>query len=154
MRQQQLSEVSTPLHIRYPHEYQQLTKLHAIARRFHALYVALPADKSVCSWLLTARHSPHPALVQLLPCQRPTGTLECAPCTSLRADAEGGDLQGFWREQDGEYYAQRVAEDGSEQWFRIADASVTRAYAARWAKLGTRSILIGTSRRRGARSAR
>lgn len=63
-----------------------------------------------------------PALVQLLPCHRPTGSLESAPRTSLRVEAEHGqgEWEGFWCD-DERYYARCARPDGSEQWYRIED---------------------------------
>lgn len=63
-----------------------------------------------------------PALVQLLPCNRPTGLLESAPRTSLRVEAEHGpgEWEGFWSD-DERYYLRCARADGAEQWYRIED---------------------------------
>lgn len=69
--------------------------------------------------------------MHLLACSRPTGSLEAAPRTSLRADSEHERWEGFWSVKDGGYYARCVGVYGSEQWYCIADeetrASVTEA---------------------------
>ncbi|MEX2178792.1 MAG: hypothetical protein WD801_08795 [Gemmatimonadaceae bacterium] len=106
--------------------------------------------------------------MQLLPCNRPSGPLESAPRTSLRADSAQERWEGYWCEGDEGYYARCVRTDGTEGWYRVADEDVIgsipvhraltpgapRACHLRWSKLGARSILVGTSRRRAARSAR
>lgn len=59
--------------------------------------------------------------VQLLPCNRPTGILESAPRTSLRADSAHERWEGFWSVSDEGYYTRCVRDDGSQQWYRVAD---------------------------------
>src|SRR5204863_9406392 len=71
----------------------------------------------------TARESqPHPNLdVHLLPCSPPTGRLEPAPRTSLRADSAQERWEGWWDVGDESYYARSIRADGSDQWYRFAD---------------------------------
>lgn len=109
----------------------------------------------------------HPALVQLLPCQRPSGSLESAPRTSLRDDSEHGQWEGFWSIADEGYYTRCTRGDGSEQWYRVCDEPRTGILPFRLAALvpaatrtpdaprafmvstiGKRSMLVGTWRRR------
>ncbi|MEX2154167.1 MAG: hypothetical protein WD825_12580 [Gemmatimonadaceae bacterium] len=107
--------------------------------------------------------------MHLLPCNRPQGTLESAPRTSLREDSSQERWEGFWCVSDEGYYARCVHTDGSEQWYRFAeDVAVTKSVGARVLPLrsrrtalavtpsvgrmilfgrGRRSILVGTSRR-------
>ncbi|MDB4907805.1 MAG: hypothetical protein JWO05_2589 [Gemmatimonadetes bacterium] len=63
--------------------------------------------------------------MHLVATTRPAGTLERAPETSLHAPYDGriGDsaCEYFWNETGDEYYACAVAQDGSEQWFRMVD---------------------------------
>lgn len=108
--------------------------------------------------------------MQLLPCHRPFGSLEPAPRTSLRADTEHERWEGFWSDVDERYYARCSGTGGTEQWYRIADERPRGAFAFRLSraslvtprgasrdgrrmvfmasKVGGRSILVGTSRRR------
>lgn len=105
--------------------------------------------------------------VQLLPCNRPTGILESAPRTSLRADSAHERWEGYWSVSDEGYYARCACDDGSEQWYRVADEVTNESltdsrvipfrrrkvtYDARQMLLisrpGQRPILVGTSRRR------
>jgi hypothetical protein len=106
--------------------------------------------------------------VQLIPCNRPLGSLESAPRTSLRADTTHERLQGFWSVEDDAYYARCECADGAERWFRIADAGTESVVDAdrviplrvrdrefpitrRMLLLtpsGQRPILVGGSRRR------
>jgi hypothetical protein len=99
---------------------------------------------------------PHP--VHLLPCNRPQGTLESAPRTSLREDSSHERWEGFWCVSDEGYYARCVRTDGSDQWYRFADdVALSQVAGARVLPLrrrrmimfgrGRRSILVGTSRR-------
>jgi len=108
--------------------------------------------------------------VQLLPCNRPVGSLETAPRTSLSADSSQETWAGFWCVADEGYYTCCTHADGAECWFRLADESprddqvdrprirsikfsssgahddvvAMRLMAAR----GRRPILVGASRRR------
>lgn len=105
--------------------------------------------------------------VHLLPCERPQGTLESAPRTSLRADTVRERWEGYWCDTDEGYYARCVGPDGTDQWFRfgeeetrlaVADERVltlrpkdakhlhTRMILLRPSQ-GRRPILVGTSRR-------
>jgi hypothetical protein len=59
--------------------------------------------------------------VHLLPCKRPSGSLEPAPRTSLRAGPDAGQWEGFWGE-DGRYYARCARLEGTEEWYRITDS--------------------------------
>jgi hypothetical protein len=59
--------------------------------------------------------------VHLLPCHRPTGSLEPAPRTSLRADSAHGQWEGYWSVANEAYYTRCVRADGGEQWYRVAD---------------------------------
>lgn len=59
--------------------------------------------------------------MQLLPCNRPSGSLESAPRTSLRTDSAQERWEGFWSVDDDGYYTRCVREDGSDQWYRVAD---------------------------------
>lgn len=114
--------------------------------------------------------------MQLLPCNRPTGLLESAPQTSLRADSEQERWEGFWSVADEHYYTRSVGQEGAEQWYRLVDEA-PRDDARHWgdgraikfssrpggqvsfvgmrllAAKGGRPILVGTSRRRNARQA-
>lgn len=111
-----------------------------------------------------------PLSVQLLPCNRPTGSLETAPRTSLRADSPQETWEGFWCIADEGYYTRCTHADGHECWFRLADESPREEHSdgprARIIKFsssrahedvmamrlmaarGRRPILVGTSRRR------
>ena len=108
--------------------------------------------------------------MQLLPCDRPAGSLETAPRTSLRADSEQESWEGFWCVSDEGYYTRCTYADGRECWFRLADEMPRDEYQdARRARVikfsskragedvvamrllgvqGRRPILVGTSRRR------
>jgi hypothetical protein len=109
----------------------------------------------------------HPALVQLLPCPRPSGSLESAPRTSLRDDSERGQWEGFWSVADGRYYTCCTRSNGTEQWYRVSDEPKSDILPFRRAPLvpasgptrdaprafmvstlGKRSMLVGTWRRR------
>ena len=59
--------------------------------------------------------------MHLRPCSRPSGSLESAPRTSLRADAAHERWEGYWCVADEDYYTRCIRSDGTEQWFRIAD---------------------------------
>ncbi len=142
----------------------------SLLRRFrNANTLPLPEARSDI-----ARPSPAPFSrrldVQLLPCNCPTGSLETAPRTSLRADTAGERWEGFWSTADEGYYTRCSYADGSDAWFRLvdeapreerferprsrvikfssnragADVVAMRLMAAR----GRRPILVGTSRRR------
>jgi hypothetical protein len=85
--------------------------------------------------------------VYLLPCHRPTGTLERAPRTSLQpftADAVDGERwDGFWCLADEKYYARCIEHDGRELWYRIADEAGARVLPfKRRASDGTRSVMM------------
>jgi hypothetical protein len=109
---------------------------------------------------------PHPD-VHLLPCKPPTGQLESAPRTALRADTAQERWEGFWGVENEAYYARCERPDGSRQWYRVVDeapeieradpkvlvlrrAGVRRANVSRMAvgHRGSRTILVGTSQRR------
>jgi hypothetical protein len=114
--------------------------------------------------------------VQLLPCPRPTGLLESAPQTSLRADTAQERWEGFWSVADEHYYTRCNRVDGGEQWYRLVDEA-PRDESRHWgdvrvikfssrpapqptvtgmrliAARGRKAILVGYSRRR-TRSAR
>ena len=116
--------------------------------------------------------------VQLLPCNRPTGLLESAPHTSLRADSVQERWEGFWSVADEHYYTRCVQVGGAEQWYRLVDepprdesrhwsdsraikfssgsgapcAQVTAVGMRLLAARGRRPILVGMSRRRGGRA--
>ena len=47
--------------------------------------------------------------------------LESAPKTSLRADSEQEQWEGFWSVADEHYYTRCVRADGAESWFRMVD---------------------------------
>lgn len=142
-------------------------------------YVAHPATKSVREGSSRSPPQPHPD-VHLLPCNRPIGTLESAPRTSLRADSSHERWDGFWSDRDGRYYTRCTRDNGSEQWYRFGEESAriasrvsaretrvlpmrprSRALGAERAQSnvqrmllvsrdGGRPILVGTSRRRSA----
>jgi len=142
--------------MRYPHEWQQLTKTLPIARGIYQSYVAPPAIKSIRGH--SARSQRRRIPVHLLPCNRPQGTLESAPRTSLREDSSHERWEGFWCVSDEGYYARCVRTDGSDQWYRFADdVALSQVAGARVLPLrrrrmimfgrGRRSILVGTSRR-------
>ena len=108
--------------------------------------------------------------MQLLPCSRPTGSLETAPRTSLRADSERERWAGFWCVTDDAYYTCCTDAEGREVWFRMADeaprdeswdrprAKAIKFYSDRaaadvvtmrlLAAQGRKPILVGASRRR------
>ena len=108
--------------------------------------------------------------MQLLSCNRPSGSLESAPRTSLRADSPQETWEGFWCLTDDVYYTRCTGSDGREYWFRMADESPREEswerHRARIIKFssnrvgadvvamrlmtaqGRRPILVGTSRRR------
>lgn len=107
--------------------------------------------------------------MQLLPCNKPTGPLETAPRTSLRADSALETWAGFWNLDDEGYYTRCVYADGSEAWFHLVDelprdekfesrgrvikfySSRARADIVSMRLMGIasgRPILVGTSRRR------
>lgn len=116
--------------------------------------------------------------MHLLPCNRPIGTLESAPRTSLRADSAHERWDGFWSDLDGRYYTRCTRHTGSEQWYRFGEESAgaasrvsvreTRVLPLRLrgralgaervqsnarrmlllSRDGGRPILVGTSRRR------
>ncbi|HEX7938800.1 MAG TPA: hypothetical protein VF483_07380 [Gemmatimonadaceae bacterium] len=108
--------------------------------------------------------------MQLLPCNRPTGSLETAPRTSLGTDSPQETWEGFWCIADEGYYTRCTYADGRECWFRLADEapredrydrvrsniikfSSTRAHddvvsMRLMAVHGRRPILVGASRRR------
>jgi hypothetical protein len=101
-------------------------------------------------------------------CTRPAGPLEEAPATSLRIAGEGEQIDGFWCEADGGYYARVAATgpsgDGSpaiagERWFRMVDDSVDDADGTRVIPLPVRQereprppqmVLLGKLRAGGA----
>lgn len=85
--------------------------------------------------------------MQLVPCNQPAGPLEPAPSTSLREGGQDEVWEGFWSLDDERYYTRRVATDGGEKWFRIADLGV----APRRRKEGTAVLAfpIGTRGERG-----
>ena len=104
--------------------------------------------------------------VHLLPCNPPTGSLESAPRTSLRADSAYERWEGYWCLADEGYYARGVRADGTEQWYRIGDEALCARVEPRLLTLrpriarhahtrmllvrpseGRLPILIGTSRR-------
>ena len=111
-----------------------------------------------------------PLDVQLLPCNRPIGSLETAPRTSLRADSPQETWEGFWCVADEGYYTRCTYTDGRECWFRLADAAPRDEHYERsrariikfssssahddvvtmrlMAAHGRRPILVGKSRRR------
>jgi hypothetical protein len=113
--------------------------------------------------------------VRLVPCNRPDGTLEVAPRTSLCTDSATEKWEGFWCLADERYYARRTRAGGGEQWYHIADEPrsaavgeprviplrprggrefpVTRHMMLVTPADGSRAILIGGSRR-GARAER
>jgi hypothetical protein len=117
-------------------------------------------------------------IVRLLPCARPSGILESAPRTSLRADSADESWDGFWSVADGSYHARCTRSDGSQQWFRIADELIrvreddARVIVLRPARaeargarrmlllqrgkgLGSRNVLVGVfNRKQGDRSRR
>jgi len=106
--------------------------------------------------------------VHLLPCNPPTGQLEPAPRTALRADSAQERWEGYWGVADEAYYARSVRTDGTDQWYRLADEGsaladrgarilplrrpgASRSNVSRMAvfsRAGERTILVGTSRRR------
>jgi hypothetical protein len=108
--------------------------------------------------------------VQLLPCNRPSGSLETAPRTSLRVDSAEERWEGFWSDADEGYYTRCTYADGTERWFRLADEAPREERFERprsrvikfssnrtavdivtmrlMAAQGGRPILVGTSRRR------
>ena len=108
--------------------------------------------------------------MQLLPCNRPTGSLEAAPRTSLRADSPQEKWDGFWCVADEGYYTRCTYTDGRECWFRMADETPRddhfdgpRARVIRFSSKratedvvamrlissrGRRPVLVGASRRR------
>lgn len=113
-------------------------------------------------------HQPNP--VHLVPCDRPVGQLESAPRTSLSGPGAAAELDGFWG-TDERYYARSSGADGSERWFRVADAAVVSrkkresrvlplrprggsvaVHSRRLVVLGSsrsgRTILVGHSRKR------
>jgi hypothetical protein len=124
------------------------------------------ADDAGPSRFTPAVHS----IVQLLPCNRPTGSLESAPRTSLRADTEQETWAGFWSLTDDAYYTCCTDAAGREYWFRMADetprddswdrprARVIKFSSSRAAEdvvmmrlmtaQGRKPILVGASRRR------
>jgi hypothetical protein len=107
--------------------------------------------------------------VQLLPCNRPHGSLEAAPRTSLCADSATEKWEGFWCLADERYYTRCVRDDGAEQWYHLVDEPpraqiretrvlplrprggrefpVTRHMMLVTPADGSRAILIGGSRR-------
>jgi hypothetical protein len=101
-------------------------------------------------------------------CTRPAGPLEEAPATSLRIAGEGEQIDGFWCEADGGYYA-RVAPQGAqegeaaamagERWFRMVDDTMDDAAGTRIIPLPVRQeretrrpqmVLLGKLRAGGA----
>jgi hypothetical protein len=121
----------------------------------------------VPSFKVTAAADPD---VQLLPCVPPSGSLEPAPRTSLRADSPQEHWEGFWGVTDERYYTRCVRDDGTEQWYRLVDEApgtemnVVRSRVIRFpsssavrtevfgmrllSRDGRRPILVGTARRR------
>lgn len=140
----------------YPHEWQQLSRDIPIASRNHRFYVAHPA---INRYARTPRDHRRRNPVHLLPCHRPTGTLERAPRTSLQPCAhevpDGEQWDGFWSLDDEKYYARCIERGGREIWYRIADARGTPVLPLRrrWCdetrsimmigRVGRRSMLVG-----------
>lgn len=107
--------------------------------------------------------------MHLFPCNRPNGSLEVAPRTSLCADSATERWEGFWCLEDDRYYTRCVRDGSREQWFSIVDESprariretrvlplrprggreypVTRHMMLVTPVDGSRAILIGGSRR-------
>ena len=106
--------------------------------------------------------------MQLLPCNQPSGTLEPAPRTSLRADTPDERWEGFWCDADERYYTRCTRRDGAEAWFRLVDemplddaaagvrifkfpsssaAKITVTGMRLLGNSGKRPILVGTARR-------
>jgi hypothetical protein len=67
-----------------------------------------------------------PSRVQLLPCNRPSGTLESAPRTALRTDSALERWEGFWSVDDDGYYTRCIGADGNSHWYRIADEAARK----------------------------
>lgn len=97
--------------------------------------------------------------MHLLPCHRPTGTLERAPRTSLQPCAheipDGEQWDGFWSLDDEQYYARCIERGGREIWYHIADDPGARILPFRrpwrdvprsvmmFGRIGRRSVLVG-----------
>lgn len=99
--------------------------------------------------------------VHLVPCHPPVGELDGAPRTSLSENSASESWDGFWSEE--RYYTRCTRDDGSVQWYRVADERSVlpaRPFTARVLPLRRsnrrmllvgsrdRAILIGTSKRR------
>ena len=104
------------------------------------------AARDVHHYSTITRHTP--LAVQLLACDRPTGILESAPRTSLRADSACERWDGFWCVSDEKYYARCVRDDSSEQWYHFADeTSRERVAEARVLPLRRRGVVKYDARR-------
>jgi len=107
--------------------------------------------------------------MQLVPCARPSGPLERAPRTSLRANSEAEHWDGFWSIVDEAYYARCTRNGGDEEeWFcyveesarervetpRVVrrpastDASRRRVMLLLTKSVGARSVLVGSAHRK------
>ena len=109
--------------------------------------------------------------MHLLRCNPPSGLLEPAPRTSLHSDSADEAWEGFWCVADEGYYTRCTRSDGAQEWFRFAPEAdvVTEVRGARvlplrrrgqsmvmarqvlvgsWQGNGTRTVLVGASRRR------
>ena len=88
--------------------------------------------------------------MHLLPCNHPQGSLESAPCTSLRAprarlDSPQDRWEGFWRVADERYYTRCIRADGTAQWYRIADIRATKILRFRPSLVSVRRTYVMTN---------